>query len=778
MMRPGRLGFAAMVVLAASTAARAADPPKLTDAAPFGVKRGEAVEVTLSGANLGPNPRLVAPFATQVEALPPERSKPEAWSFRLTIPAAVAVGAYPIRVQTDDGISNPLLFSVGQFPQVVEAEDNNRFENAQAIAATPAVVEGRVAGNDVDFYRFAGKKGKRIVVDAQCARIGSGVDPSIRLSQAMPTRRFVAAADDTSGLLTDARLIAELPEDGDYVVEIADSRYAGGGRPVYRLVIGEVAVAEEVYPLGGRSGETVGLELRGGTIAEPIPVVARVAPLPHTFSHWPRFTVQGHDVESLRTLTVSSLPELREPIAPDAAPIRVAAPAVLNGRIDGPGDEDRFIVATSPGAKLKIQVDALRLGSSLDAVLEVHKPDGGVVATVDDQTTPGPMRNGAQAKIVDLDPMVTATVPPDVHELTLVVRDLEKRGGVGYPYRIVVEPALPSFELALDASDVNVPRGGSAVVSVTVSRQEGFSGPITLSVLDPPPGLIFRPGNVATGQGSGKLSLSATPDAAFAVADLKIVGEGQGPNGPIRRTATRREIFAQQEYLATNVLEIDAMATAPSAAGVVTIDASAGPIEAVHGQPATIPVKFARTAGADAAMDITALPLPEGMTVAAVKVPEKADQATIAVAIAAEAPLGLSTLGFQAKGKFAPGERTIAAPVVALNVVRPIELTLEKPAVEAPAGATVELKGKLVRKGAFKDPVVLKLDGLPAGIKAEPATVAPEASEFIVKLVAEGGAKPAEAAAKVLAAFQIDKKDYAFPPSPLTVKVVAPQPPK
>ncbi|WP_240906948.1 hypothetical protein [Paludisphaera rhizosphaerae] len=777
-MRPGRLGLAAMVVLAASTAVRAADPPKLTDAAPLGIKRGEAVEVTLSGANLGPNPRLVAPFAFQVEPLPPERSKPEAWAFRLSAPATVAVGSYPIRVQTDDGISNPLLFSVGQLPQVAEVEENNRFENAQAIAATPAVVEGRVAGNDVDFYRFAGKKGKRIVVDGQCARIGSGVDPSIRLSQATPTRRFVAAADDTPGLLTDARLIAELPEDGDYIVEISDSRYAGGGRPVYRLVIGEVPVAEEVFPLGGRNGETVGLELRGGTFPELHPAVARLAPLAHTFSHWPRLTVDGLDVESLRSLTVSDLPELREPVSPDAAPIRVAAPVVLNGRIDTPGDEDRFIVATSPGAKLKIHVDALRLGSSLDAVLQVLKPDGGVVATVDDQTTPGPMRNGAQAKIVDLDPQVTATVPPDVHELTLVLRDLEKRGGVGFPYRIVVEPALPSFDLVLDASDVNVPRGGSAVVSVTLSRQEGFSGPVTLTVLDPPAGLTFRPGNVAAGQVSGKLSLSAAPDASFAVADLKIVGEAQGPSGPMRRAATRREIFAQQEYLATNVLELDALATAPAAPSLVTIDAPAGPIEAVHGQPATIPVKIARTTGADAAMDVTALPLPAGMTVAAVKVPEKADQATISVVVAAEAPLGLSTLGFQSKGKFAPGERTIAAPVVALNVVRPVELNLEKPVVEAPAGATVELKGKVVRKGSFRDPVVVKVDGLPAGIKAEPATVAPEATDFIVKLVAEAGAKPADAAAKVLAAFQIDKKDYAFPPSPLTVKVVAPQPPK
>src|SRR5256885_594037 len=83
---------------------------------------------------------------------------------------------------------------------------------------------------------LSGKKGERIVIDAQCSRIGSGVDPSIRLTTA--ARAYIASADDSPGLLTDARLAATLPEDTDYVIEISDSRYQGGARPVYRLVVG------------------------------------------------------------------------------------------------------------------------------------------------------------------------------------------------------------------------------------------------------------------------------------------------------------------------------------------------------------------------------------------------------------------------------------------------------------------------------------------------------------------------------------------------------------
>ena len=86
------------------------------------------------------------------------------------------------------------------------------------------------------------------------------------------------------------------------------------------------------------------------------------------------------------------------------------------------------------------------------------------------------------------------------------------------------------------------------------------------------------------------------------------------------------------------------------------------------------------------------------------------------------------------------------------------------------------MKGKVVRKGSFKEPVAVRIDGLPAGLKVEPATVAPEAADFVLKIVAEANAQPAEAASNVVAAFQIDKKDYAFPPSALKAKIVAAQP--
>jgi hypothetical protein len=768
-------------VLLAAVPAQAGTP-QIASITPAGVRRGEASEVTIGGTNLSGNPRLVAPFAMRVEPVDPKRSGAGGWTFKLTAGPDAAVGVYPIRVQTDDGLSNPLLLAVGQLPQVAEKEDNTTFEAAQVLPAIPLVVEGQAAGNDVDYFKFAGKKGAIIVIDAQCARIGSGVDPTIRLTTASGARRFVASADDTPGLLTDARLVAELPEDTDYVVEISDSRYQGGGRPVYRLLIGPLPMAEEVYPLGGRAGETVGLELRGGTLGGMRVGASTIAPLPGTPLHLPRIggAMLGMapggapvlDVESLHPLAVDTLPELREPADASAGPVRAAPPVILNGRIDPAGDEDRFTLAVAAGQRLHVAVQAYEAGSALDGVLQVRGANGAVIANADDTPIPGTAKPKMPAtELVSPDPSLDVTVPGGTGEITLVLRDLEGRGGVGFPYRIIVRPIVPTFSLSPAEPQVSVPRGGTAAVPVTIVRK-GYDGPIAVTVADPPEGLTIRPATIAAGQLVGALSLSATSGASFAAVTLKLVGRGEAAGDPIEVEAARKVVLAQQGTLPTYVLTQQGLPAAPALPTPVTLDAPAGPVEVAHGFGTSIPIKAGRAKGADAALAVTPYPLPPGLAVPAATVAEKATAGTVAVNTAVESPLGVMTIALRAKGKFAGGEQTIAIPAVKLSVVRPAEVALATASVEAKAGATTEIKGKVVRKGAFKDPVTVKLNGLPAGLKADPVSVAAGTAEFAIKIVAEAKAPAATATAQVVAAYQVNKKDYPPAPLPITVKVL------
>ncbi len=765
------------LVLVASTFA---DPPRITNISPIGARRGEATAVDIAGTDLAANPQLVAPFPASVE----KEANSDGGHFRmkLLVSPEAAVGVYTVRVKTDDGLSNPFLLAVGQVPQVGEKEDNSVFETAQPVPS-PVVVEGQLAGADVDFFRFPGKKGQRIVVDAQCARVGSGVDPQIRLTTA--GRKFVESADDSPGLLTDARLTAVLPEDGDYVVEISDSKYQGAGRPIYRLVIGPIPVATEVYPLGGRRGETVGLEFRGGTLPDLRVGASTIAVPPLTDLFRPRVSnvalgLPGEplDVEIAAPLDVLDLPELREPTDPSAPPIKAVAPVVFNGRIDPPGDEDRFALAVSPGQALRIRVDAAELGSGLDGTLTILGPAGNGLANAEDTVvTPAVTKDGKKTPgILSPDPSLDFTVPQGVNEITLSLRDLIGRGGVGFPYRLIVEPITPSFVLALNDDHLNIPKGGNAAIGVSVQRK-AYNGPIVLGIAEPPPGLTVRSTTIPEGQNAGIFTVSASADATFGAVDLKVTGTGQGPSGPIVTVGTKMLVFAQQANIPTNSSDQVGLAASVALAIPAVLETPPGPVEVVHGLGGPIPVKVARGPEGDSALAFAALAPPTGMPLPPnVKVsgalPEKAAEGAATLEYPAESPLAPFFLVFTAKGKLGPKEQTIVSPVVTVQVVRPATIESAAPMVEVKSGASVELKGKVVRKGAFKEPVKLTLNGLPAGLKSEPITVAPDAADFTLKIEANGDAPAAMAGAQLAVAFQVNKKDYPTPPVGVAVKVV------
>ena len=153
-----------------------------------------------------------------------------------------------------------------------------------------------------------------------------------------------------------------LPADGDYVVELADSRYQGVGRPVYRLVIGAVPEADEVFPLGGRQGETVGLELRGGMLNGMQIATATVNPLSGTrimpardLGRWaglgPRARRLVLDLESRATGDFG--------VSGDTRAGRSRAMAAQGCCARGPqranrtrlGEKDQFVIATTPGQR-------------------------------------------------------------------------------------------------------------------------------------------------------------------------------------------------------------------------------------------------------------------------------------------------------------------------------------------------------------------------------------------------------------------------------------------
>jgi len=126
------------------------------------------------------------------------------------------------------------------------------------------------------------------------------------------------------------------------------------------------------------------------------------------------------------------------------------------------------------------------------------------------------------------DPHLEFKVPKDVHHVTVAVEDLAQRGGPHYGYRLSAYHAPFDIQATITTPYVNIPAGGSMLVSANVERR-GYMGPIRLEATNLPKGVsmaggdipaeIPDPNNRATSR-RAILSLTANADAKFETEEI------------------------------------------------------------------------------------------------------------------------------------------------------------------------------------------------------------------------------------------------------------------
>jgi hypothetical protein len=119
--------------------------------------------------------------------------------------------------------------------------------------------------------------------------------------------------------------------------------------------------------------------------------------------------------------------------------------------------------------------------------------------------------------------------PPADGEYLVRLHDTRGMGGPNFTYKLDIRPPQPDFQLSVSPENPNVPAGGTIPLTVTAFRTDGFDGPIDVSVDKLPEGLTSTKGQIAPGQTSTTVLLSARPDAALPVAaPLVVAGTGNG----------------------------------------------------------------------------------------------------------------------------------------------------------------------------------------------------------------------------------------------------------
>jgi hypothetical protein len=436
------------------------------------------------------------------ERTPAVYSQAELVFAEVTVAPEAKPGRREIRVITKMGVSNALPFYVGQVPEVARkpmktgqlpilgkeyiAQRKRPREEEEVRVSPPCTMNGQVAAGEVNRYRFQASKGQRLVISAKAREIGPYVADGVpgwfqavlRLRDA--GGREVAYNDDFR-FNPDPLIYFEVPDDGEYVLSINEALYRGRESFVYRINVDELPYVTSIFPLGGRVGEPVKLEMTGWNLDK-----ATISPPPRDGKpgEYRIAATDGKFVSNSVSFALDTLPECldNEPNDAPSKAQKVSLPIIVNGRADSPGDWDVFEVTGRAGETIVAEVNARRLGSPFDSFLKVTGPDGKVIALNDDHFDAGSGLNTNHA-----DSYLMVTLPKD-GKYFIHLSDTTRLAGKDYTYRLRISQPQPDFALRLVPSRLVLPSKGSAAVTVFALRKDGYDGPIKLSFKNLPQG--------------------------------------------------------------------------------------------------------------------------------------------------------------------------------------------------------------------------------------------------------------------------------------------------
>jgi len=475
----------------------------------------------------------------------------------VTVEAGAAPGPRDLRLLTPRGLTNPVVFCVGQLPECCERETTNpnaypgsslygRVPQASRIqrdmpVTVPTVINGQIMPGDVDRFRFEVSKGQRVVASV-CARalvpyLADAVPGWFQATVALydADGNEVAYADDYR-YHPDPVLVYDVPADGELTLEIRDAIYRGRKDFVYRIALGEIPFITTMFPLGGRAGQATPVEVSGWNVTPKR--LTPQHPAPGTYA----VTVEeGAWRSNARPFAVDTLPECleEEPNGRPADAQPVSGPVIVNGRIARPRDADVFRFEGGAGEERVAEVLARRLASPLDSRLRVTDTAGRTLAANDDHVD-----KGAGLHTHHADSYVRFTVPADGVYLVSVT-DAQQKGGPAHAYRLRVSPPRPDFALRVAPSAVTLRGVQNEVVTVYALRRDGFDGPIRLALTDNSDGFVLGGGMIPAGQDHVRVTLSAPPNPARGIHRLHLEGRARVAGHNVVRQAAAAEDLMQ-----------------------------------------------------------------------------------------------------------------------------------------------------------------------------------------------------------------------------------------
>ncbi len=581
LQRLGSVLVLALATLLATDTAQAQLPQtRLQSVFPPGGQIGSTVELTVAGADIDEVNAMSFshPGITAVQKTTEANGKktPVANTFVVKIDGKVPAGFYDVRISGLFGTSNPRTFAVSSRKHLRESEANNAFTEADEMELGSTLAGQIGAAADVDYLKFTGKQGQRVIIDCQAVRIDTQLNAVVEVYR-HTGNRVQRLAFGRRQIGHDPLADVTLPADGEYIVRIFDERYSGGGTYGYLLTAHTGPHIDYVQPAAGEPGKTGTFTLFGRNLTGGQPsgvridgrelqrLVVKIAVpktgLDRTIGGRVEAVSAGLDAfeYSLKTdsgvsnpvpiyFTSGATAVEAEPNNTAEKAQKIQVPGEVTGQFQSRGDEDVFEFAAKAGDAYWLEVFSQRIGAPADPYLIVDQVQ---VDKEGKETAPKRLTaqddNGANLfgnhfdTLTD-DPVYKFTAPAEgKYRITVRDRNFEARGSARMVYRLAIRKETRDFRVVVVPTSQNTGANSNTAVSFGVGlrkgdhfvvralafRRDGFNGEIEITAEGLPKGVICKGTTIGAGQTSAPLVFSASEDAPELTAVVKLVAKAR-----------------------------------------------------------------------------------------------------------------------------------------------------------------------------------------------------------------------------------------------------------
>ena len=410
-------------------------------------------------------------------------------TIRITIAPDVPCGLYDLRMQAPQGVSNMLPFEVSSYPNIMES-GKSTMKTPDQIDQLPAVICGQATPGGVDYFKFSGKKGERIVAEVKgrtlvpyiADAVPGWFQPIIKIVDS--EGKEIAFSDDYHHYV-DPVIITELPSDGEYTLMIHDAIYRGRQDFNYRIQLGAIPFVTGRYPAYGVAGKKVRQEIEGVNLGTDKATI--------------KVQDEGYNKISFsnrtgtaNTTSFYALPKGTSLIQYPKDGALLTLYSAISDSLTQDSRIKRYKVTAEARKPLIIELVGRRNGSRIDAQMRLTDHRGNVVAEADDTEDPtqGLMTFHA-------DPVINYT-PKYSEELTLEVKDLHRGHGKDYHYLIQMHSQMPTFNAFVSPANISVPSGGTSSFRVDIAGK--LRRPARLIISGLPKGFTTSSLNIGTGK--------------------------------------------------------------------------------------------------------------------------------------------------------------------------------------------------------------------------------------------------------------------------------------